>query len=90
MPYFGEATVILRAPSRELWWLEAQRRSLVGLEPGVWHTLEFDAGDLPALIGDSFSDLELRVVLNVPAGTYFADDLRLGETDPGGSSGTTW
>ncbi|HEY3499873.1 MAG TPA: hypothetical protein VGK73_34520 [Polyangiaceae bacterium] len=83
---WGETRVIVQLPSKGFHWSDLGSRPLAGLAPGVFHRVEFPLPPaLVAALGQTYSDLKVRIVINGPAGSYRLDDLELAvepETPP--------
>jgi hypothetical protein len=87
LPDWGDARLIVRIPSHEVWWHELASVSIKDLAPGQFHSLSFP---LPAWLSSLLATSEdsvFIVAINAPAGEYLLDRLRLAE--PSGSSGST-
>lgn len=74
---WGEVKLIFKIPSIGEYWRELGSSSLVGLEPGVFHTLSFAVPeDLQTKLADEvYEDFTATVIINGPTGTYLLDRL---------------
>ena len=74
---WGEVRLIFKIPSIGEHWRELGSSSLVGLEPGVFHTLNFPVPeDLRTKLADEvYQDFRATVIINGPTGTYLLDRL---------------
>ncbi|MES1188261.1 MAG: C-type lectin domain-containing protein, partial [Myxococcales bacterium] len=75
---WGEARLVMRSPSSGLSWSDLGVVSLVGRPAGSYQTLSFTVPQaVQTALNGSATDIDFRVVLNVPAnsGTYLLDKL---------------
>lgn len=81
---WGEARLVLVAPSLGLWWQELGTADLSSMPAGVYQTVTFS---LPAFVETalegSYDDLTLKLVINAPtlAEPYLIDNLVMGEEE---------
>jgi hypothetical protein len=90
-PYwYGAAQVFVSIPSLGLNNAYVGQRELTGLTLDAFSTLEFTVpSDVLAKLKQSYFDLSISIVLNVPsgvAGTYLIDNLQVSSTIPGNST----
>lgn len=101
---WGDVRLIFSSPSRGVHWAELQPASLAGRSAGTFHQLSFPvSASLREALNGEYTDLQVRVVLNVPAAEspYLVDALSFiggssggggtegGGADPGGTGGSS-
>lgn len=77
--WYGSIQLVLVSPSEGVWYGDAGQVNVFQLETGTFHTLTFDTARVASGLLDSpATDLEIRIVLNVSAGSgdYVLDNLR--------------
>jgi len=86
---WGEARLIVRIPSQNQAYRDLGGAALTGRAANVFHTLSFPIpGDLRAALNSTATDVDFRIVLNVPSTTnnYLLDNLvvagEAGTVDP--------
>lgn len=87
-PEWGQAALSLDAPSLGIYSAYLSQVPLTGSPVGQWRTLSFDVpSHIVTALGQSYSDLRFKVILNVPqtAQPYLVDNLRF----TGGATETT-
>lgn len=88
---WGEVRLVVRVPSQGQHWRDLGGSSLAGRAAGVFQTLSFGIPeDLRAALGSSATDVDFRIVLNVPGGSgeYVLDNLVVSDdAPPGGGTG---
>jgi V8-like Glu-specific endopeptidase len=87
---WGEARMVVRVPSQGHWWRDLGSQQLSGKAPGVFHSLSFTIPeDVRAALNSGATDVDYRIILNVPwgSGTYLLDNLVVSDQVSGG--GTT-
>lgn len=88
---WGDVRLVVRVPSQGHWWRDLGGQPLTGRAPGVFHTFSFSVpADLRSALNSSATDVDYRIILNVPAGSgaYLLDNLVISDAVPSGS-GTT-
>jgi hypothetical protein len=86
---WGETRVILRIPSKGLFWQELGSRSLVGMPAGSYQRVTFSLPpSLETALEGTYSDLVIKVVLNAPnvGAPYRFDRIDLASSTSGGGS----
>ncbi len=89
MPW-GETRVIIRIPSQSIFWQDLGSVPLVSTPVGAFERITFALP--PALVtalGASYTDLEIRVVINAPNATtpFLLDNLAIAPAAPSGGGG---
>jgi len=89
MPW-GETRVIIRIPSQSIFWQDLGSVPLVSTPAGVFERITFALP--PALVtalSASYTDLEIRVVINAPTSTtpFLLDNLAIAPAAPSGGGG---
>lgn len=83
---------MVRIPSQGHWWRDLGSQPLAGRAPGVFHSLAFTIPeDLRAALDSNATDVDYRVILNVPSGSesYLVDHLVVSDAVPNGGAPST-
>lgn len=77
----GQVQLLIEIPSQGIYNFWVAQTELQGLDLNTWHTIAFNVPDYvgDTLIGDSYDDLVVKFVLNVPqnAGSYLFDNAQV-------------
>lgn len=87
---WGDARVVLVAPSRGLHWAELGIKQLTQLPAGQFSTLSFPLPpSVESALEGTYTDLRIKVILNGPAfgSPYVFDNIVLAESGGGGAGG---
>jgi hypothetical protein len=88
-PGWGETRMIIIIPSLGIYWQDLGSQPLTGMAPGSFHTVTFALpANVVTALGGSYSDLQLRVVINAPAfaAPYLVDHVDVASTSGGGGT----
>lgn len=84
---WGDVRLIFRSPSQGHGWTDLGAAPLQGLTPQIFHTVSFSLpSSVRAALESQATDVEFRILLNAPAGSYLLDQLIVAgaEEDPSG------
>jgi hypothetical protein len=87
-PSWGETRMIVTIPSLGFYWQELGSQSLVGLPVGTFRTVTFPLPpSLGVALAGSYSDLQLRIIINAPAfaSPYLLDRIDIAASGGGGT-----